>query len=68
MIYLVTMATNIDSTFLTIVSVFLSSTDYSVQVSSNSESVRAGTLLESFGGYRELMLLAANDRYILHIK
>ena len=65
MIYLVTMATNIDST---IVSVFLSSTDYFVQVSSNSELVRAGMLLESFGGYRELMLLAANDQYILHIK
>ena len=56
MISLVTMATNVDSKLLTIVILFLSGTDHSVKVSSNSESVRAGVLLEFFGGYRELML------------
>ena len=56
MISLVTMATNVDSKFLTIVFLFLSGPDHSVKVSSNSESVRAGALLEFFGGYRELML------------
>ena len=56
MISLVTMATNVDSKLLTIVFLFLSGTDHSVKVSSNSESVRAGALLEFFGGYRELML------------
>ena len=55
-ISLVTMATNLDSKLLTIVFVFLSGTEHSVKVSSNSESVRAGALLEFFGGYRELML------------
>ena len=55
-ISLVTMATNVDSKLLTIVFLFLSGTDHSVKVSSNSESVRAGALLEIFGGYRELML------------
>ena len=55
-ISLVTMATNVDSKFLTIVFLFLSGPDHSVKVSSNSESVRAGALLEFFGGYRELML------------
>ena len=55
-ISLVTMATNVDSKLLTIVFVFLSGTEHSVKVSSNSESVRAGALLEFFGGYRELML------------
>ena len=55
-ISLVTMATNVDSKLLTIVFLFLSGTDHSVKVSSNSESVRAGALLEFFGGYRELML------------
>ena len=55
-ISLVTMATNVDSNFLTIVFLFLSGTDHSVKVSSNSESVHAGALLEFFGGYRELML------------
>ena len=54
-ISLVTMATNVDSKLLTIVFLFLSGTDHSVKVSSNSESVRAGALLEFFGGYRELM-------------
>ena len=53
-ISLVTMATNVDNKLLTIVFLFLSGTDHSVKVSSNSESVRA--LLDSFGGYRELML------------
>ena len=57
-ISLVTMATNVDSKLLTIVFLFLSGTDHSVKVSSNSESVRAGALLEFFGGYRELMLKA----------
>ena len=57
MIYLVTMATNVDSKLLTIVFLFHSSTDHSAKVSSNSESVRAGALLEFFGGYRELMLI-----------
>ena len=52
------MATNVDSKFLTIVFLFLSGPDHSVKVSSNSESVRAGALLEFFGGYRELMLNA----------
>ena len=56
MISLVTMATNVDSKLLTIVFLFLSGTDHSVKVSSNSESVRARALLEFFGGYRELML------------
>ena len=56
-ISLVTMATNVDSKLLTIVFQFLSGTDHSVKVSSNSESVRAGALLEFFGGYRELMLI-----------
>ena len=55
-ISLVTMATNVDSKLLTIVFLFLSGTDHSVKVSFNSESVRAGALLEFFGGYRELML------------
>ena len=55
-ISLVTMATNVDSKLLTIVFLFLSGTDHSVKVSSDSESVRAGALLEFFGGYRELML------------
>ena len=55
-ISLVTMATNVDSKLLAIVFLFLSGTDHSVKVSSNSESVRAGALLEFFGGYRELML------------
>ena len=55
-ISLVTMATNVDSKLLTIDFLFLSGTDHSVKVSSNSESVRAGALLEFFGGYRELML------------
>ena len=55
-ISLVTIATNVDSKHLTIVFLFLSATDHSVKVSSNSESVRAGALLEFFGGYRELML------------
>ena len=55
-IFLVTMTTNVDSKRLTIVFLFLSGTDHSVKVSSNSESVRAGALLEFFGGYRELML------------
>ena len=55
-ISLVTMATNVESKRLTIVFLFLSDTDHSVKVSSNSESVRAGALLEFFGGYRELML------------
>ena len=55
-ISLVTMATNVDSKLLTIVFLFLSGTDHSVKVSSNSGSVRAGALLECFGGYRELML------------
>ena len=54
MISLVTKATNVDSKLLTIVFIFLSGTDHSVKVSSNSESVRAGALLEIFGGYREL--------------
>ena len=53
---LVTMATNVDSKLLTIVFLFLSGTDHSVKVLFNSESVRAGALLEFFGGYRELML------------
>ena len=56
MVSLVTMATNVDSKLFTIVFLFLSSTDQSVKVSSNSESVCAGALLEIFGGYRELML------------
>ena len=56
MISLVTMATNVDSKLLTIVFLFLSGTDHSVKVLSNSELVRAGALLEFFGGYRELML------------
>ena len=55
-ISLVTMATNIDSKLLTNVFLFLSGTDHSVKVLSNSESVRAGALLEFFGGYRKLML------------
>ena len=55
-ISLVTMTTNVDSKLLTIVFLFLSGTDHSVKVSSNSESVCAGALLEFFGGYRELML------------
>ena len=54
------MATNVDSKLLTIVFLFLSGTDHSVKVSSNSESVRAGALLEFFGGYRELMLIIAD--------
>ena len=62
MISLVTMATNVDSKLLTIVFLFLSGTDHSVKVSSNSESVRAGALLEFFGGYRELMLIMTNKR------
>ena len=56
-ISLVTMATIVDSKLLTIVFLFLSGTDHSVKVLSNSESVRAGALLEFFGGYRELMLM-----------
>ena len=56
-ISLVTMATNVDSKLLAIVFLFLSGTNHSVKVSSNSESVRAGALLEFFGGYRELMLI-----------
>ena len=59
-ISLVTMATNVDSKFLTIVFLFLSGTDHSVKVSSNSESVHAGALFEFFGGYRELMLKSVN--------
>ena len=55
-ISLVTMAMNVDSKLLTIVLAFLSGTDHSVKISSNSESGRAGALLEFFGGYRELML------------
>ena len=47
---------NVDTKLLTIVFLFLSGADHSVKVSSNSESVRAGALLEFFGGYRELML------------
>ena len=54
-ISLVTMATNVDSKLLTIVFLFLSGTDHSVKVSSNSELVGAGALLEFFGGYREWM-------------
>ena len=46
MISLVTMATNVDSKLLTIVFLVLSGTDHSVKVLSNSESVRAGALLE----------------------
>ena len=53
---LVTMATDIDTKLLTIVFLFLRGTDHSVKISSNSESVRAGALLEFSGGYRELML------------
>ena len=59
-ISLVTMATNVDSELLTIVFLFLSGTDHSVKVLFNSESVRAGALLEFFGGYRELMLNTFN--------
>ena len=55
-ISLITMATNVDSKLLTIVFLFLSGTDHSVKVSSNSELVHAGALLELFGGNRELML------------
>ena len=55
-ISLVTMATNADSKLLTVVFLFLSGTVHSVKVSSNSESVSAGALLEFLGGYRELML------------
>ena len=55
-ISLVTMATNVDSELLTIVFLFLSGTDHAVKVLFNSESVRAGALLEFFGGNRELML------------
>ena len=62
MISLVTKATNVDSKLLTIVFIFLSGTDHSVKVSSNSESVRAGALLEIFGGYRELMLSIEANR------
>ena len=62
-ISLVTMATNVESKLLTIVFLFLSGTDHSVKVLSNSESVRAGALLEFFGGDRELML---NDTYYLY--
>ena len=65
MISLVTMATNVDSKLLTIVFLFLSGTDHSVKVSSNSESVRAGALLEFYGGYRELML--KSGRKLRHI-
>ena len=59
MISLVSMATNVLSKLLTIVFLFLSVTDHSVKVSSDSESVRAWALLEMFGGYREMML---NDK------
>ena len=45
---LVTMVTNFDSKLLTIVFLFLSGTDHSVKVPSNSESVHAGTLFEFF--------------------
>ena len=62
-ISLVTMATNVDSKLLTTVYLFLSGTDHSVKVSSNSESVRAGAPLEFFGGYRELML-RKNFRFV----
>ena len=55
-ISLVTMATHVDSKLLTIVFLFLSGTGHSVKVLSDSELVRAGALLEFFGGYRELML------------
>ena len=55
-ISLVTMATNVDSKLLAVVFLFLSGTDHSVKVSSNSKSVRVWALLEYFGGYRELML------------
>ena len=64
-ISLVTMATNVDSKLLTIVFLFLSGTDHSVKISSNSESVRAGALLEFFGGYRELMLSGINQAITL---
>ena len=55
-ISLVTKATNIDSKLLAMIDIFLSGTDHSVKVSSNSKSVRAWALFENFGGYRELML------------
>ena len=42
MISLVTMVTNIDSKLLTIVFLFLSGTDHSVKVSSNSEPSKPG--------------------------
>ena len=64
-ISLVTMATNVDSKFLTIVFLFLSGPDHSVKVSSNSESVRAGALLEFFGGFRELMLTDKEGNFAL---
>ena len=66
-ISLVTMATNVDSKLLTIVFLFLSGTDHSVKVLSNSESVRAGALLEFFGGYRELMLILVQHWKCLNI-
>ena len=66
-ISLVTMATNVDSKLFAIVFLFLGSTDHSVKVSSNSESVRAGALLEFFGGYRELMLTITLDHVFNNI-
>ena len=63
-ISLVTMATKVDSKLLAIVFLFLGGTDHSVKVSSNSESVRAGALLEFFGGYRELMLKRQKQRCV----
>ena len=63
-ISLVTMATNVGSKLFTIVFLFLSGTDHSVKVLSNSESVRAGALLEFFGGYRELML-KSKDKFLI---
>ena len=62
------MATNVDSKLLTIVFLFLSGTDHSVKVLSNFESVRAGALLEFFGGYRELMLNKHAFRLSMHFE
>ena len=67
MISLVTMATNVDSKLLTIVFLFLSGAGHSVKVSSNSESVRAGALLEFFGGYRELIHSDRNNTFTLRM-
>ena len=59
-ISLVTMATNVDSKFLTIVFLFLSGTDHSVKVSSNSESVRAGALLFFFWWLQRIDVKTSN--------